>query len=44
MYFPDFSKAIIQLFWLAVIMFPLALWKVIDIVIWLFTHISIDWK
>lgn len=29
--------------WMIVISVPLALWKVIDIIIWLYKHITIQW-
>lgn len=31
------------MFWLLVAAVPLALWKLVDIGIWLFSHISISW-
>lgn len=32
------------LMWLALITVPLAIWKIIDIIIWLFHHFEIGWK
>ena len=40
----NFGELITGLYWVCAIALPLALWKVIDILIWLFTHISIDWN
>jgi len=41
---PNFGALIDGLLWMVAILLPLAIWKLIEIVIWLFTHISIDWN
>lgn len=40
----NLGELITGLFWVCALTLPLALWKVIDILIWLFIHISIDWN
>ncbi len=40
--FKGLDTAIAGLFYAVLLMFPLALWKVIDIIIWLVSHISIQ--
>jgi len=41
---PNLGALLSGLLWSCAILLPLALWKVIDIIIWLSTHISIDWN
>jgi hypothetical protein len=38
-----FGKALSFLFWVSVVSVPFGLWKVIEIIIWLFTHVHISW-
>jgi hypothetical protein len=40
--FSGIYAAMVGLFWAAVVMFPLAVWKIIDIIIWLANHVSIS--
>ncbi len=40
--FKGIGETVIALFYAAILMFPLAVWKVIDIIIWLASHISIQ--
>lgn len=37
------GEAILSLLIILVVCLPLALWKLLEIVHWLFTHISINW-
>lgn len=41
-YFPDFTPLFKAAFYLLCVTVPLAAWKLIEIVIWLFKHISIS--
>jgi hypothetical protein len=38
------TNTIATFFFLCLIMFPLAVWKIIDIIIWLCNHISISYS
>ena len=42
--YSDIGKALKMLFVGALIMFPLAMWKLIDILIWIFTHLTISFS
>lgn len=45
--FGDLGDAIVGalrlMFWLLVAAIPLAIWKLVDIAIWLFSHVSVSW-
>lgn len=32
------------LFYISLLLWPLGIWKLIEIVIWLFQHVRIDWQ
>jgi len=39
----DFMDGVVALFFTCVIAVPLAIWKLVDIGIWLYHHVSIAW-
>lgn len=41
--FPDIGAALKAMFILICILVPFALWKAIEVVVWLFQHVSISW-
>jgi hypothetical protein len=43
MYFPDLTPLFKAAAWLLAIFVPLGLWKLIEIGLWLWRHIDINW-
>lgn len=41
---PDFKPLVTLFYWLLFVALPLALWKLIDIVIWIFRHLNVSWN
>lgn len=42
--FRGLGEAIVALFWVAVLAVPLAIWKLVDIAIWIAGHVSVGWS
>ncbi len=42
--FRGLDKAIMGLFYMALVGIVLGIWKVIDIAIWLWHHVSVNWN
>jgi len=40
--FDGIGQAMAVLFWTCIVSVPLGLWKLVEIVIWLFNHVSIE--
>lgn len=40
---PNIGELINGLLWIAIISVPLAIWKVIDIIFWLWKHVNVSW-
>ena len=42
--FKGMGEALVVLMIVVAVAIPLALWKLIEIVIWLFNHVSVSWQ
>lgn len=42
--YPDFGKLLDGLFKACIIAIPLAVWKVVDIIVWVFKHVRLDFQ
>jgi len=42
--YPDIGRLIEGLLWIAYISVPLAIWKFIEIIIWVFSHLEVSIK
>jgi hypothetical protein len=42
MQFPDLTKLLMALFYLVLLLIPFALWKVVEVIIWLFRNINVS--
>ena len=40
----EMGEAFVCLFGLLLLMLPLALWKLIEIIVWLFTHVKVGFE
>ena len=40
---PGMFDGIEKLFFILAVLFPLGVWKLVEIIVWLFTHVSIAW-
>jgi hypothetical protein len=42
--YPDIGKLFEAMLFLLIVFIPLGVWKIIDIIIWLFNHVSISFS
>jgi len=42
--FGDIGKALELAFWLNIVAVPLAVWKLVDVVVWVCSHVAVRWQ